>query len=228
MLEHYTVNKLEITKNTFLGFCYFPSYPDLKNIFPEFKSIVVDLLENNMIPDNLERIPFYVALYEIDPWTIKIIPNNKFRFMLEIIFVNDKTIKFEKEWIKWIIENDPDGTSLNELSYVFGLVNLSISKIQKFMGVTDEFLRNGDSKTSLPVFTHKLEEDKLSVSSQLFINLIFKLLKNGRVRTDLYFAEELEKFMAYLKKEQKIELLRIQYVADSLTPLEIQRLRGKI
>lgn len=228
LLEYYTIDELDITKNTFLGFCYFPSYSDLKLVFPNFKSIVIDLLENNKIPDNLERIPFYVALYEIDPRTIKIKPNNKFRFMLATIFTNNRTTKFEKEWIKWIIENDPDGTSLNELSYIFGLENLSIPKIQKFMDCSDDVLRNGDSKTSLLVFTHKLKEDKLGVSSQLFITLIFKFLRNGRVRTDLYFAKELEKLMAYLKKEQKIELLSIQYVIDHLTPFEIQRLRGKI
>lgn len=228
LLEHYNVDELNITKNTFLGFCYFPSYSDLKLVFPHFKSIVIDLLENNMVPDNLEKIPFHVALYEIDPGAIKIAPNNKFRFMLATIFINNKTIKFEKEWIKWIIENDPDGTSLNELSYIFGLEKLSISKIQKFMDCSDDFLRNGDSKTSLPVFTHKLKEDKLTVSSQLFITLIFKLLHNERVRTDLYFAEELEKLMVYLKKEEKIELLNIQYVVENLTPLEIQRLRGEI
>ena len=87
----------------------------------------------------MEKNTIQVALYEIDPGAIKIAPNNKFRFMLATIFINNKTIKFEKEWIKWIIENDPDGTSLNELSYIFGLEKLSISKIEKFMDCSDDF-----------------------------------------------------------------------------------------
>lgn len=186
------------------------------------------MFENNTIPDHLERIPFLVALYEIDPNTIEIVPNNKFRFMLDIIFINDDAFKFQKEWIEWIIENDPDGTSLNELAYIFSLEKISLSKLHKFMDWSEDFLRKGVSKTSLSIFIHKLKEDEISVERQVFLDLVFKLLKNKRVRTDLYFAEEIEKLMVFLQKEQKLDLLSIQYVKNNLTPLEKERLKSKI
>ncbi|WBY93704.1 SIR2 family protein [Enterococcus casseliflavus] len=228
LLEYYNMDELNITKNTFLGFCYSPSYKNSKEIFPRFKSIVSQLFENNTIPDHLERIPFLVALYEIDPNTIEIVPNNKFRFMLDIIFINDDAFKFQKEWIEWIIENDPDGTSLNELAYIFSLEKISLSKLHKFMDWSEDFLRKGVSKTSLSIFIHKLKEDEISVERQVFLDLVFKLLKNKRVRTDLYFAEEIEKLMVFLQKEQKLDLLSIQYVKNNLTPLEKERLKSKI
>lgn len=227
LIEYYNMNELNITKNTFLGFCYFPYYKNYKDIFPKFKSIVSQLFETNTIPDNLERTPFFVALYEIDPNTIEIVPNNKFRFMLDIIFINDDTFKFQKEWIEWIIENDPDGTSLNELAYIFSLKKVSFSKLQKFMTWSEDFLRKGDSKTSLSIFIHKLKEDEISVERQVFLDLVFILLKNKRVRTDFYFAKEIEKLMTFLQKEQKSELLNIQYVRTNLTPLEKERLDSK-
>lgn len=230
LFHEYDVQQLEITDNTFRGFCYFHSAIAKEDIVQDFINIVIQNLKSNSIVDNLETVPFLIGLYEINPNYIELDYSEdiRFRFMLDIIFTNEESYPYEDEWLKWILDNEHDGSNLNELAYLFSSNNVYLSKVKKIMSDKENYLYEGDSKALLSVFIHQIKENDFTTDKQFFIDLLFYLLEIERIKADIFFVTELEELMDNLDEEQRKYLLNIPYVQHTLTPFESQKLRSKI
>lgn len=230
LFQEYDHGQLEITANTFTGFCYSYSVIAKKDIVHDFVEIVISNLKSNLIVSNLEKVPFLIALHEINPNDIDLnyYKDIRFSLMLDLIFTNEEPYQYEEEWLTWLLTNDYDGSNLNELAYLFSLNNASLSKIKKFLSKKENYLVGGESKALLAVFLHQMEEAEYTIDKRFSIDLLFYLLKIERIKADIFFVTDLEKLMDYLDETHRRDLLNIPYVQHTLTPFEFQKLRSKI
>lgn len=227
LFREYDQTELDISQDTFIGFCNFNSQLSENEIIL-FKDIVIALFETDKLPLNLEIVPFIIALTEINPENIRVGIANRYYIMIKIIFKSKKQFKFEKQWLKWILKNDVNGTFLNEIASIFSLKSVSLDKIHDFLRESDQYIREGHSKASLAVFNHNLKEENLVVDKRQYINLILKLLNQERIRTDFLFINDLEKLMDFLDHAEKIALKNIPYVKTNLTQYDKEKLKNKL
>lgn len=221
---------IEVTMATFTGYCHFNNIaPIEEKTINIFKDITKEAFESGHIMNHATNIPFTIALHEINPNSIKIkhVEKIDFRPMVGIIF-NNKEFSYEEDWLKWILDNDANGSILTELADIFSSKNGSSSKCQKFIDNIDQYISMGQSKAYLLLFNYKFEEENFDGDIDLFIKLIFGLLDNKRIDTTYSFSEDVETLMNNLERGDREKLLQIQYVRENLTPYDMEKLHDNL
>ena len=87
-----------------------------------------------------------------------------------------------------------------------------------------EYFTERKSKISLTLIIHRLKDDDFKGDKSLFIKFIFILLRCERIKTEYFFAEDINNLMDELDKKNKKILLGIQYVKDNLSLFDFDKL----
>lgn len=223
-----TINE---TPNTFIGYCYFYNSID-KEISLRFRDIAIAIFNLGLDVNQLEPVAFKIALLEIDPEVIneKKIESIDFRHMIRIIFKTTEELPYEKKWLMWVLKNGLQDSALEEISYLFSISKeeVNLDKITKFADNMKEYFADGKSRISLTLIIHRLKDDDFKGDKSLFINFIFSLLRCERIKTEYFFAEDINDLMDELDEKNKKDLLDIQYVKDNLSLFDVNKLLSKI
>lgn len=219
------------TPNTFIGYCYFYNSID-KEISLRFRDIAIAIFNLGLDFNKLKPVAFKIVLLEIDPEVIneKKIEAIDFRNMIRIIFKTTEELTYEKKWLMWVLKNGLQDSALEEISYLFSISKeeVNLDKITEFADNMQEYFTDGKSKISLTLIIHRLKDDDFKGDKSLFIKFIFSLLRCERIKTEYFYAEDINDLMDELDDKNKKDLLDIQYVQDNLSLFDVNKLLSKI
>jgi hypothetical protein len=231
LYNSYPAGMITETQNTLIGYCYFHGYIDTESSL-RLRDTAIAIFNVGFDFEKLGKVPFEIALLEIDPAELN---ENKiegidFRFMIRMIFTTREEFPNEKKWLKWILKNGLKDTVLEEISYLFSLNKeaVNLNKTSEFADNMEEYFTNGKSKISLTLIIHRLKDEDFKGDKSVFIKFIFSLLRSQRVKTDYLFAKDINDLMDELEEKDKKDLLEIQYVIDNLSLFDINNLRSKL
>lgn len=227
LYNSYSRKTITETQNTFIGYCYFHRSIDKESSL-RFRDIVKAIFNVEFDFEKLGIVPFKIALLCIAPEDIyeNKIAGIDFRFMIRIIFTTFEEFPYEKEWLKWVLKNGLKDTVLEEISYLFSISKeeVNLNKITEFAENMQDYFKDGKSKISLTLIIHRLKDNDFKGDKSLFIKFIFSLLRCERIKTEYFFAEDINNLMDELDEKNKKDLLDIQYVKDNLSLFDLDKL----